>query len=277
MTHQLLGVHCSVSGGLYKAFEEASTLDIDTFQIFTQNQRQWLNKTIEKEQEHLFKDAWKKSKVKIVFSHCSYLLNLASEESELRKKSVDALIGEVNRCHDLNLSFCVLHPGAAKNQTEEHAIAHIVQGLKSVLKATSHSGVKILLENTAGQGTSLGYRFEQLAMMQQGVSSDRIGVCLDTCHAFAAGYDLRTITAFDSVMESFDELIGLKHLHAIHLNDSKGELGCRTDRHEHIGKGKLGLAAFRYAMKHFSHLPKVMETEKDNNMDEVNLKVVRAL
>ncbi|HRH66102.1 MAG TPA: deoxyribonuclease IV [Bacteroidia bacterium] len=277
MKTSLLGVHCSVSGGLMKAFEEAKRLDIDTFQIFTQNQRQWINKTIDPEQRKLFADAWKSSKVKVVFSHCSYLLNLASEDNVLRKKSTEALIGEINRCHDLNLSFCVLHPGAAKSQNPDVAIQHVIDGLEHVVKKTDPSKVKILVENTAGQGSSLGHSFEQLGRIVSGVASSRIGVCFDTCHAFAAGYDLRTKSTFEQTLSDFDKIIGIKHLSAIHLNDSKGDLGCRTDRHEHIGKGKLGLEAFRLALKHFEKLPKVLETEKENGMDEVNLQVLRRM
>lgn len=277
MKPTLLGVHCSISGGVHNAFAEANALGIDTFQIFTQNQRQWINKSIDEGQVSLFETAWKSSNVKIVFSHCSYLLNLASEDSELRKKSVDALIGEVLRCHDLGLSFCVLHPGAAKSQSPEIAIENIVHGLKHVLKNTSHSKVKILLENTAGQGSSLGHSFDQLGKMLQGASSSRIGICFDTCHAFAAGYDLRTRTAFEETISEFEKHIGLSHLHAIHLNDSKGELGCRTDRHEHIGKGKIGIEAFKLALKHFAKLPKVLETEKEDDMDRKNLDLLRSL
>lgn len=277
MTPKLLGVHCSISGGLQNAFSEANALGIDTFQIFTQNQRQWINKSIDEEQVSLFETAWKSSIVKVVFSHCSYLLNLASEDVELRRKSVDALTGEVRRCHDLGLSFCVLHPGAAKSQSPEVAIENIVHGLKHVLTSTAHSHVKILLENTAGQGSSLGHTFDQLGKMLHGASSSRIGICFDTCHAFAAGYDLRTQTAFEETISEFEKHIGLSHLHAIHLNDSKGELGCRADRHEHIGKGKIGIEAFKLSLKHFAKLPKVLETDKDDDMDRKNLDLLRNL
>ncbi len=277
MKPTLLGVHCSISGGVHNAFAEANVLGIDTFQIFTQNQRQWINKSIDEEEVSLFAAAWKSGNVKLVFSHCSYLLNLASEDPELRKKSEDALIGEVRRCHDLGLSFCVLHPGAAKSQSPEIAIENIVHGLKHVLKSTAHSNVKILLENTAGQGSSLGHSFDQLGKMLHGATSSRIGICFDTCHAFAAGYDLRTPTAFEETISEFEKHIGLSHLHAIHLNDSKGELGCRTDRHEHIGKGKIGIEAFKLALKHFAKLPKVLETDKEGDMDRKNLDLLRNL
>lgn len=273
----LLGVHCSVSGGLHNAFEEAGKLGIDTFQIFTQNQRQWINKKYEPEIINAFKKSWKSSSVITVFSHCSYLLNLASEDEVLRSKSIDALIGEVIRCNDLGLSFCVLHPGAAKGQTEAQALDHVIDALKQVFAETKNCTSKILLENTAGQGTSIGYRFEHLGAILKGVDSDRLGVCFDTCHAFAAGYDLRTKTTFDQTWMEFDRLVGRNNLLAIHLNDSKGDLGSRIDRHDHIGHGKLGMDAFRWMLHEFSDIPKILETEKEGDWDNMNLTKLREL
>jgi len=277
MSATMLGVHCSISGGLYHAFEEAEKLGIDTFQIFTQNQRQWINKKLADEDVKKFRDTWPAKKIKTIFSHCSYLLNLASPDETLRKKSIDALVGEVERCHALGLSFCVLHPGATMGQEEPVALGNIIDGLKSVLKSTSHSKVMVLVENTAGQGSSLGNRFEQLHTILEEIDSTRMGVCFDTCHAFAAGYDLRTKAAYKKTFDDFDKIVGLKHLQAIHLNDSKGDLGSRVDRHDHIGKGKIGKEAFRNIVHDFPKIPKVIETDKDNDMDAVNLKVLRAM
>ena len=274
---KLLGVHCSVSGGLHLSFDEAEKLGIDTFQIFTQNQRQWINKKYYQETIDAFKKAWQESKVKTVFSHCSYLLNLASEDETLRKKSIDALTGEVQRCNDLGLSFCVLHPGAAKGQTEEQAIANVVVSLRHVLKNTAACSSKILIENTAGQGTSIGYKFEHLRDIIKGTDSDRIGVCFDTCHAFAAGYDLRTKKDFDATWAAFDQLVGLHHLMAIHLNDSKGDLGSRVDRHDHIGHGKIGMETFKLMLKKFETTPKILETDKEGDWDRKNLDVLLEL
>jgi deoxyribonuclease-4 len=273
----LLGVHCSISGGLFHAFEEAGKLGIDTFQIFTQNQRQWINKKLEREVTDPFKKAWKESTVKTVFSHCSYLLNLASEDDSLRKKSIDALVGEVRRCNDLGLSFCVLHPGAAKGQTEAQALEHVTEALKAVFAETSDCSSGILIENTAGQGTSIGHRFEQLGTILKGVRSKRLGVCFDTCHAFAAGYDLRTRSTFDETWNEFDRHVGIGHLQAIHLNDSKGGLGSRLDRHDHIGHGQLGQDCFRMMLEKFPDVPKVLETEKEDQWDEQNLDFLRNL
>ena len=267
----LLGVHCSIKGGLHNAFHEAGSLGIDTFQVFTKNQRQWKEKVIDTEEKSRFLDNYKTSRVKMIFSHASYLINLASNDDTLWECSVRALIGEVQRCHDLGLNFTIVHPGSAKELSEQKGIKKIIMALKTTLHATE----KILLENTAGQGSSIGYRFEHLRQILRGVDSSRIGMCFDTCHAFAAGYDIRTKCGFEETMEELDNMVGLKNLQVIHLNDSKGELGSNLDRHEHIGKGKLGLEPFRQIMNTFTHIPKVIETPKKDTMDAVNLEVLR--
>ncbi len=273
----LLGVHCSVSGGLCNSFEEAERLGIDTFQIFTQNQRQWLNKTLDDDLLQKFSTSWNRDKIQIIFSHCSYLLNLASLNEDIYQKSIDTLTGEVIRCNALGLSFCVLHPGSFKDQTPDTAIMRIIKGLEKVLDRTAGMPVKILLENTAGQGSSIGFKFEHLRDIIAGTKSDRLGVCFDTCHAFSAGYDLRNEKAFKETFNAFDNIIGLDKLQAIHLNDTKTDLGSRVDRHDHIGMGKLGLESFRLVLKEFAHIPKVLELPKDENWDEKNLSVLRNL
>ena len=273
----LLGVHCSIRGGIHNAFHEAESLGIDTFQVFTKNQRQWKERIIDTQEKSKFLDDYKTSRIKMVFSHASYLINLASNDDVLWECSVRALIGEVQRCHDLGLDFTIVHPGSAKELSEQKGIKKIIMALKTILHATKNSTVKILLENTAGQGSSIGYRFEHLKQIMDGVDSSSIGMCFDTCHAFAAGYDIRTKGGFETTMEELDNIIGLKHLHAIHLNDSKGELGSSLDRHEHIGKGKLGLEPFRQIMNRFTHIPKVIETPKKDAMDVVNLEILRGL
>ena len=273
----LLGVHCSIRGGFHNAFSESESLGIDTFQIFTKNQRQWKEKIIDTEEMSTFLNSYKTSHVKMIFSHASYLINLASNDDTLWECSVRALIGEVQRCHDLGLDFTIVHPGSAKELGEQKGMNKIIKALKTTLHATENSTVKILLENTAGQGTSIGYRFEHLKQIMDGVDSSSIGICFDTCHAFAAGYDIRTKSGFEGTMEELDNIIGLKNLHAIHMNDSKGELGSKLDRHEHIGKGKLGLEPFRQIMNRFTHIPKVIETPKMDTMDAVNLEVLRKL
>jgi len=273
----LLGVHCSIRSGLHNAFHEAESLGIDTFQIFTKNQRQWKEKTIDAEEKSAFLNSHKTSNVNVVFSHASYLINLASNDATIWERSVRTFISEVQRCHDLGLEFAILHPGFAKELGEQKGIKKIIKALKTAHREANNSTVKILLENTAGQGSSIGYRFEHLKQIMDGVDSSRIGMCFDTCHAFAAGYDIRTKIGFEATMEELDNIVGLKNLHAIHMNDSKGELGSNLDRHEHIGKGKLGLEPFRQIMNRFKHIPKVIETPKKDYMDVVNLEILRGL
>jgi len=273
----LLGVHCSVSGGLENAFTCAADLGIDTFQVFTRNQRQWKAKPLSAEEEKKFTAALRASEVKITFSHCSYLLNLAASDEAIREKSIAALTAEVIRCSQLGLSYCIMHPGAAGSQTQEDAIKKIADGLKFVLLQTPASRVMILLEITAGQGTSVGGKFENLKHIYDLVNSKRIGYCFDTCHAFVSGYDIRTEKGIEGTMEHFDKTLGLKNLKVFHLNDSKGDLGSHLDRHEHIGKGKLTLVPFRYIMNHFKNVPKVLETPKDDHADRKNLTILRNL
>ena len=273
----LLGVHCSVAGGLENAFSEAGALATDTMQIFTRNQRQWKAKPVSDEEVTAFRQSAKTSSVKIIFSHCSYLINLAAEDDAIREKSVQALTDELIRCEALGLAYCVLHPGAAGTQSPTVAMDKIADGLKTALQQTAGSKVMVLLENTAGQGSSVGGPFENLRYISDKVKSKRIGYCFDTCHAFAAGFDIRTESGIKETLQKFDEILGLSNLKVFHLNDSKGDLGSHLDRHEHIGKGKIGLDAFRYIMNHFQHVPKVIETEKEGDWDEKNLGLLRSL
>jgi deoxyribonuclease IV len=273
----LLGVHCSVAGGVINAFAEAEKLGIDTFQIFTKNQRQWKEKMIEEAEGAQFRAQFKPNGIKSAFSHATYLINLGSTEENLRKNSIMTLAGELMRCDALGLDFTVLHPGAAGQLSEAEAIKQIADGLKIVLDHTPGCKAKILLENTAGQGTSIGHRFTQIQEIIKITESERLGLCLDTCHAFAAGFDIRTKTGCDELFDEIDKTVGLTKLHVIHLNDSKGKLGSRIDRHENIGKGELGTEPFRYIMNNFRHVPKVIETPKEDNWDEINLAVLREL
>ena len=273
----LLGVHCSVAGGLENAFTQAAEFNINTFQIFTRNQRQWKAKPITADEQKKFKAALRASNVKTAFSHCSYLINLAAGDNDMLIKSITALIEEVERCTALGLSYCVLHPGAAGGQTMDDAIFRIAEALKIVLLKTPSSKVMILLEITAGQGSSVGGKFENLKEIYNHVKSKRIGYCFDTCHAFASGYDIRTEKGMAVTMKEIDDILGIKNLKVFHLNDSKGDLDSHLDRHENIGKGKLGLAPFRYIMQNFPDIPKVLETPKEDDGDKINLAVLRKM
>jgi deoxyribonuclease IV len=272
----MLGVHCSVSGGLENSFSEAETLKTDVMQIFTRNQRQWKAKPVSDEEKKVFTGAFKKSKIKTAFSHCSYLINLAAENEDIRKKSIAALKDEVERCNQLGLAYCVLHPGAAGTQDVDTAISKIADALNIILDEDPSGKTIILLENTAGQGTSVGGTLENLKQIREQVLSQRIGYCFDTCHAYAAGFDIRTSSGCDDMFAKFDKILGIKNLRAFHLNDSKGELGSHLDRHENIGHGKLGKEPFRYIMNKFSTVPKVIETPKEDDWDEKNLKLLRS-
>ncbi len=274
----LLGVHCSISGGIENAINEAHDLGINIFQIFTKNQRMWQEKKYSPEEGDAFKDMMKAKGMKMAFSHTTYLLNLASSDPELRKKSINGLANELSRCHILGLPFAVLHPGSNKAITEEEAIRAIANSLNEVFELTPNLDTKVLLENTAGQGTTIGRAFYQLkGIIDQVERKNRLGICFDTCHAFAAGYDIRTQLGIEQALSEVHKEVGIENLLAFHLNDSKGDLGSKLDRHDHIGKGKLGLEPFRYIINRFPDIPKVLETEKEGEMDRVNITLLRQL
>jgi deoxyribonuclease-4 len=270
-----LGVHCSAAGGVINAFKDVEDFGIDTFQIFTKNQRQWKEKSIDDEEGKAFKSALKKAKIKHALSHCTYLINLASCDEEIRKKSILALGGELLRCEALGISYAVLHPGACKGLSETEGIKLVAEALNLVLKSTPDLKVKILLENTAGQGSALGWKFEQLqSIIEQIELSKRIGICIDTCHAFAAGFDIRTKAGFEDTISKIDKTVGLKKLYAFHINDSKGDLGSRIDRHDSIGDGKIGVLPFKLIMQNFPELPKILELTPE--LDRKSLEVIRS-
>lgn len=274
----LLGVHCSISGGIENAINEAHDLGINIFQIFTKNQRMWQEKKYSPEEGDAFKGMMKAKGMKMAFSHTTYLLNLASSDPELRTKSINGLANELSRCHALGLPFAVLHPGSNKTITEVEAIRAIATSLNEVFELTPNLDTKVLLENTAGQGTTIGRAFYQLKGIIDNVESkNRLGICFDTCHAFAAGYDIRTQSGIEQALSEVHKEVGIENLLAFHLNDSKGDLGSKLDRHDHIGKGKLGLEPFRYIINRFPDIPKILETEKEGDMDRVNITLLRQL
>lgn len=278
-----LGAHESIVGGLHKAFERAKAVGCEALQLFVKSSRSWQAKALTEEEISLFRKKATKTGIFPVIGHASYLINLAAPQDDLWQKSIRTLITELERCEALGISYLVLHPGAHTGQGETEGLKRIAQAIGQVHDTTRGFSCKILLETTAGQGTALGYKFEHIAwLLENSPQAERLGICLDTCHIFAAGYDLRTPEAYEATMNELDALIGLDKVRVIHLNDSRGALGSRIDRHEHIGKGELGLEAFRLILKdpRFSpEMPALIETPKSEDLheDRENLAVLRSL
>jgi deoxyribonuclease IV len=278
----LLGAHMSIAGGVGNAFLEGKKVDCAAIQIFTKSSRQWAAKPYTKEEIAQFHANRKETGIASVVAHDSYLLNLGSPDPVLRQRSVAAFIDELERCEVLGVTNLIAHPGAHVGAGELEGIRIIAKSLDEVHKACPGYRAKITLEITAGQGSNLGYRFDQIgSMIDATKESDRLRVCFDTEHAFAAGYDIRTKEGYERTFSEFDEAIGLKVLAAFHLNDSKKEFHSRVDRHEHIGKGFIGVEAFRLLMndKRFWGLPMCLETPKgpDLKEDRENLTLLRSL
>ncbi|MGC2310779.1 MAG: deoxyribonuclease IV [Candidatus Babeliaceae bacterium] len=258
----LLGAHMSIAGGLQNALLAGESIGCTAIQIFTHSNRQWHLNPLAQEEIDLFKTTWKKTNIQSVQVHASYLLNIGSSQAAMRTKSVHILEEELVRCQKLEIPYLILHPGSSLKDSPQDCLKHITESITSIFEKTPGK-TKILLENMAGQGTSIGYTFEQLATLIELIKpKSRIGICFDTCHAFASGYDFTTPEKYAAMWKQFDDIIGLKYLHAFHLNDSKKELGSRVDRHEDIGKGKLGIETFKLIIndKRFFDIPKVLET-----------------
>lgn len=277
-----LGAHESIAGGLHKAFERARAVGCDAMQIFVKSNRAWAVQPLTDEEIMLFAAKAAETGIKPVVGHASYLLNPAAPDDALWAKSRDMLIVELERCEALGLPGLVLHPGSHMGAGEEAGLARVAQALGDVHTATPGFRVQILLETTAGQGTNLGYRFEQLAWLIAHTSQgERLGVCLDTCHVFAAGYELRTPDGYAATMAEFERIVGLERLKVLHLNDCKATLGSRKDRHEHIGKGAIGLEGFCLVLNdpRLDGLPAFLETPKSEDLheDRENLRVLRKL
>jgi len=277
----LIGAHMSIAGGVHKAFERGRSVRCRTIQIFLKNSNQWEARLLAEEDRGLFLEAQKRSGIRPVVAHDSYLINLASPESALYQKSVEAFVEEMKRADFLGVPYLVLHPGAHMGAGIAAGIARIASALNRALDVVGPP-LKILLETTAGQGSSIGDRFEHLAsILEKMREPERVGVCLDTCHVFAAGYDIRTREGYRKTLREFDRLVGIRKILAIHVNDSRRELGCGVDRHFHIGKGRIGLEAFRCLVNdsRFAEVPKILETPKGagNRQDRRNLAALRAL
>ena len=280
-----IGSHMSVAGGLENGFSAGAAVGCDCLQVFVKNQRQWRAPALKSEQITAYKAAERETGLSPVVAHASYLLNLASPDDANRNKSIAAMVDELERCEALGVSALIFHPGAHMDDTLEAGIKRIARSLNAVHKKCQGFDTTILLESTAGQGTAIGYRFEHLASIFDGVTdSDRLGVCLDTCHLFAAGYDFRKENGYDRMMAELDSTVGISTVRCIHTNDSKRECGSRVDRHEHIGKGKIGISGFAHFMKdkRWRHTPFILETPKGKDgrgteFDKVNLKRLRSL
>jgi deoxyribonuclease-4 len=276
------GAHMSVSGGVCKALERGASVGCEVVQIFVKNNMQWFGRPHPPADVAQFKQKDGRPRFASVFGHTGYLINLGAGPSENRAKSLQSLVQEINFAHALGLPFIVLHPGAHLGAGETAGLRQIVAGLDEVLRATRGTKVRIALENTAGQGSCLGHQIEHLAAIYDAVATPaRLGLCIDTAHLLAAGYDIRTGGGWDKTIRRLEALIGRKEILAFHLNDSKTDLGSRVDRHEDIGKGKIGLEGFRHIVNdaRFKNTPGCLETYKSDDLheDAANLAVLRSL
>lgn len=281
MGELLAGAHMSIAGGMHKAFERGRSVRCRTIQIFLKSSNQWKARTLTDDDSMLFRVAREKSGISPVLAHDSYLINLASPDPDLHRKSLDAFVEEMRRANDLGVPCLILHPGAHLGAGVQAGINRVARALNRAIDRVGPP-VRLLLETTAGQGSSLGSRFEELAaILERMRKPERAGVCLDTCHIFAAGYDIRSREGYEKTLREFDRLIGVGRIQAIHVNDSLKDLGSRVDRHSHIGKGRIGPEAFRCLVNdpRFVDVPKILETPKGEDMreDRRNLAKLRAL
>jgi len=280
----LLGAHQSVAGGLHLAFDRIRQVGGASLQIFTTNQRQWRTAPLQLEETRLFQERWQENGMMPVASHASYIINLATSQADLAIKSVDAFVEELQRCQQLGIGYVVIHPGSHGGAGIEQGLAEVVNNLDLVLERSGvlESEMKVLLETTAGQGTALGSRFEELGwLLQQSRYPAHLGICVDTCHIFAAGYALCSSAEYQQTLDQLEHCIGYDRIHFFHLNDSKKECGSRVDRHEHIGEGKIGIDGFRHLLTdpRFLHHPMTLETPKGANLAEdiENLRRLRSV
>jgi deoxyribonuclease-4 len=275
----MFGSHLSIAGSMVNALDEAARLKMDTVQVFTKNQQQWKAPPLDPSAAR----AWRVRLASLgwqgrTVSHASYLINLASPDPILRKRSIDLMVVEIERCHELEIPFLVHHPGAFTTSTREEGLARIAAAYRDLFDRTRGAKVVSCLENTVGGGSNLGREFEEIAHLRDLIidatgSPERLGVCFDTCHAHAGGNDLSTKEAARATLDRFDRVVGLKWIRVLHLNDSKGKLDSRLDRHEHIGQGTIGLPGFGVVVTtpQFASIPKILETPKGESKGGVNL------
>ncbi|MBA4250565.1 MAG: deoxyribonuclease IV [Chlorobiaceae bacterium] len=282
MIEQLIGAHTSIQGGVSTSIDLAEKLDFNAMQIFTKNNTQWKSNPLSEKEIILFKQKLAKSKIKFVVAHDSYLINLCASENVNLEKSRIAFIDELERCELLEIPYLNFHPGTHGGQGEDEGIKIIAESINIAHNKTPKYKVSSMLEATAGQGKSIGYKFEHLRKIIDLVEDkNRMSVCIDTAHIFAAGYDIATKKNYLNVIKEFDEIIGLNYLKCFHFNDSKKPLGSRVDRHEHIGKGFIGLEGFRNILndKRLESIPKILETPKGKEQleDKENIKILKSL
>lgn len=267
-----IGAHVSTSGGVENAPQNAQSIGAKSFAMFTRNQRRWSSKPLTDQNITRFKENCRSKGYDpgYILPHDSYLINLGHPEEEALEKSRTAFLDEMQRCEQLGLGYLNFHPGSHLNKMDpDHCLERIAESINLVLGQTA--GITAVIENTAGQGTNMGYRFEHLARIIGNVQDKtRIGVCLDTAHTYSAGYDIKTAKAFENTLQEFDSLVGIKYLKAMHLNDSKKKFGSRVDRHENIGRGVLGLEPFKFIMNDpcFDHIPMVLETPDQSKWEK---------
>ncbi|MCX6825874.1 MAG: deoxyribonuclease IV [candidate division Zixibacteria bacterium] len=278
----LLGAHISIAGGIFNAPIEGKRATCDTIQIFTKSANQWKAKPLSDKEIARFFEEQKNTGVTVACAHDSYLINLGSPDEESYKKSYDSFQIELERCHLLKISLLVMHPGSHLGNGEENGLKRIAAAFNLLFERLPDNKTVVCLETTAGQGTNLGYKFDQLAQIIDLVEDkSRMGICLDTCHIFAAGYPLQSKKDYEETIRQFDRTLGLNRLKIIHINDSKKPFGSKVDRHEHIGQGEMGLESFRHILndKRLSKIPKILETPKGEELleDIENLRLLRSL
>jgi deoxyribonuclease IV len=286
-----LGAHMSIRGGLPRAVDRAHASGCTALQIFTKSAGQWRARPLPAEEVREFRRRLRETGIRPVVAHTSYLINIAASDRSLRRRSIDALVEELDRGGVLGLEGLVMHPGSYTNGSEQGGLRLIADGIAAAFEARPHGRTKLLLEHTAGQGTNLGHRFEHLAAVIDALGgTPRVGVCLDTCHLLTAGYDICSPEGYQETFRQFGRIVGFSRLKAFHLNDSKKPCASRVDRHEHIGKGCLGLEPFRWLLNdpRFARLPMLLETAKLETreslrlsdvdpLDEMNLTTLRSL
>ncbi len=275
----IIGGHMSISGGFREAPERANKIGLNSMQVFTKNQRQWIAKPLDMDDVQEYKENMKRFGIKITVAHASYLVNLAAPADENFKKSIDSMVHELERCDVLDIPYLIFHPGAHMGKGEGYGLKRIVQGLDEIL-SRFNGKAKITIETTAGQGSNLGYKFEQIQYMIENVSDkDKVRVCIDTCHIFAAGYELRSKNGYEKTMEEFGNAIGFKNLVVVHLNDSEKALGSRVDRHAQIGYGYIGKQGMKNILfdKRFQEIPLILETPGGEELYPQDLKIINEI